>query len=773
MDWSVIAAIRTRLSQRLDPARSRWIEVGWGVACLVFATLLRWSLEPWLHNRGSYGMYFMAAIAAAWYAGWLSGTFTLTAGTLLGTTLFPVGGVLNADSPSYLVGLFFYLLLGELLVTLVSAQLYQRRRANRNEAEAASRRKWLDAVLASIGDGVIVLDLDERVVEINRVAESLTGWESAEAIGRPLGEIARFVGEMTFRTAEQPIFDPLTSSSVIAPIEPSMMLTRDHREIAVDVRRTAIRDDSGQVTGYAVAIRDETERRGVERTLRESEANFRDLADNISQFAWMADETGYLFWYNQRWFDYTGTTLDEMKGWGWRAVHHPDHVDRVTQKYRQHIESGEPWEDTFPLRSRDGDYCWFLSRARPVRDESGRIVRWFGTNTDVTDQRRLDEALRQADQRKDEYVAMLAHELRNPLAAIRSTIDALRLTSGDPSVLATSTDDLTRQVGQVVHLIDDLLDVSRIGHGKINLQRRVVSLREVAITTLAIAQPLIDAQKHKLTTALPEEQVWLDADPVRLAQALSNVLINAAKYTDSGGHISFRGNVYGTDLILRVKDNGVGLDAAALGLIFEPFHQIRTTIDRAQGGLGLGLTLVKHLIEQHGGTVSAHSDGIGRGSEFLIRLPVATAAGDKPEQRVIDGTHAAPKAKSKSHRVLIADDNQAAAGALARVVRLLGHEVSVVFDGLAAKDALLAEPLDVAILDIGMPKMTGHEVARAVREAAVPDQPLLVALTGWGKPQDRDRSREAGFDHHLVKPVELDALRSILDGVPSAGAPRT
>src|SRR5262249_11910871 len=294
-----------------------------------------------------------------------------------------------------------------------------------------------------------------------------------------------------------------------------------------------------------------TERKRTERTLRESEDRFRTLADNMAQLAWMADESGWIFWYNRRWFNYTGTTLEEMQGGGWQKVHHPDHLNRVVEKFRRSIATGEVWEDTFPLRGKDGHFRWFLSRAIPIRDKAGRVLRWFGTNTDVTEQREAEESLKEADRRKDEFLAMLAHELRNPLAPIRNAVQVMGAVGPQQQDLHWARAVVDRQVQHLGRLVDDLLDVSRISRGKIKLQKEPVELSEVVARAVETTLPFIENKRHELSVVMPTDPVRLEGDPVRLAQVLGNLLNNAAKYTDEGGRIELLGRHEGDHVVLR------------------------------------------------------------------------------------------------------------------------------------------------------------------------------------------------------------------------------
>ena len=307
--------------------------------------------------------------------------------------------------------------------------------------------------------------------------------------------------------------------------------------VPVMVNIDPIVNQHGRVIGAINVFYDVSEIKRAEDALRDSEERFRMLADHMAQLAWTCDQLGNTTWYNRRWFDYTGLSFEETKDWGWTSCHHPDHLDHVVASVTRSRETGEPWEDTFPLRGKDGQYRWFLSRAVPIRDETGRIVRWFGTNTDVTEQRAAEEALRDADRRKDEFLAMLAHELRNPLAPIRTGLQVVQLYGDDRETTASTLEMMDRQVQQLVRLIDDLLDISRITRGKIELRREPCDLRTILSMAIEGSRPAIEAAGLEITVSMPRQDVELDADPARLSQVFLNLLINAAKYTDRGGHI--------------------------------------------------------------------------------------------------------------------------------------------------------------------------------------------------------------------------------------------
>ncbi len=378
----------------------------------------------------------------------------------------------------------------------------------------------------------------------------------------------------------------------------------------------------------------------------------------------------------------------------------------------------------------------------------------------AVDNARLYGELQEVDRRKDEFLAMLAHELRNPLAPITNAVQILKMPQADAAVIGRARDMMERQVQQLTRLVDDLLDVSRIMRGKIELRKERLDLAAAVTRAVETAQPLIEASGHELTVSLPSEPVPLDADPVRLAQVIANLLNNAAKYTEPGGKIWLTAAREGDEAVVRVKDTGIGIAPALLAHIFDLFVQADHARGRAQGGMGIGLTLVRSLVGLHGGRVEAHSDGPNRGSEFVIRLPALPQAG---QSRAAEPA-APPDAAPARRRVLVVDDNADAADSLALVLRLEGQEVCVAHDGTKALELAAAFRPEVVFLDLGMPGMDGYEVARRLRGQPGLEQVVLVALTGWGQDEDRRRTREARFDHHLTKPADPEALRRLLSG---------
>ena len=518
------------------------------------------------------------------------------------------------------------------------------------------------------------------------------------------------------------------------------------------------------------------DRKQVEHALRESEDRFRTLADNMSQLAWIADAKGSVYWYIQRWYDYTGTTLEEMQGWGWKNVHHPDHVNRVVAGIQRSWDTGEPWEDTFPVRGKDGNYRWFLSRARPIRDAQGNIVRWFGTETDVTEQREMaNKIAQQAEQladesrRKDEFLAMLSHELRNPLAPIRSAVHLLRIheRGSENAIQRQAHDIIERQVGNLTKLIGDLLEVSRVISGRIHLDLTTLDLSQVVKHAVETVMPVIEQRKHELVLHHCDEPIWAHADATRMEEVLINLLNNAAKYTADGGRIEVWCERIPGDKFaqVRVRDNGVGIDEQLLPRIFDLFTQADRSLARTAGGLGIGLSLVHRLVELHGGTVEAYSPPKEStvGSEFIVKLPLA------PSPLGTEALEADPAPSPNGMRVLVVDDNIDSVMMLVTILREKGYAVQSAHTGPDGLKVAQQWRPDVVLLDIGLPGLSGYEVARRLRTVPLDGSDRgeifrgrIIAVTGYGRGSDITRAREAGFDAHLAKPYRLEELEKLM-----------
>jgi PAS domain S-box-containing protein len=538
---------------------------------------------------------------------------------------------------------------------------------------------------------------------------------------------------------------------------------------AFAIHAIPVLEPTGEVREWVGVHTDVTEQRQFESQLRERERRFAALANSIPQLAWTNRADGTQEFFNRQWYEYTGLTPTEsIRLDVWQRVVHPQDYPHSSQLWVEALRTGTPYEAEFRMRRHDGVYRWFLVRANADRDDTGSIIEWFGTCTDVDaskrteeDLRRTEASLREADVRKDVFLATLSHELRNPLAPIRTAARLLEMPTLSAGDLERSRAIITRQVRHMASLLEDLLDVSRITRGALTLKKQPVDVQQRIAEAIETVQPALEAKHQRLQVHLPPDPVELNADPVRLVQIVANLLANASKYTPEGGDITLVARRVDEQLVLSVRDTGIGLAQENLSKVFEMFTRISAAGDRTEGGLGIGLALVKGLAELHEGKVEAHSEGIGRGSEFRIVLPwpanasASRATGEQP---------AAPKPKvaTSGLRIVVADDNRDAAETLGMLLSAAGYQVELCHSGSEAVSRIAQWRPDVAILDIGMPGMDGFEVARRVRKQSWGDGIRLIALTGWGQMEDQHASRSAGFDHHLTKPVDLPQLEQVI-----------
>lgn len=618
--------------QAVIPQPSALKRYGSALLTIAIATLLGWWFESLLAGSG-FMIYFAAVVIASWLGGLGPSLLALTSSLLISIWLFePVPGSVPDPPLKVIAGLGVYFFVGITTALLSESMRSAQRRAEALAAEALRQREQMRTTLACIGDAVIVTDRQGRLTMMNAIAESLTGWQTAEALGQPLDAVFRISNEQTGAPVENP----------------------------------------------------------VERVLREG------------TIVGLANHT--------------------------------------------------------VLHAKDGGQRPIDDSAAPVRDAQGSMLGVVLIFRDVSERRRAEQALRDADRRKDEFLAVLSHELRNPLAPIRMATEVLRLPAVDAAQAAWAHEVIDRQVQHLVRLVDDLLDVSRIMRGKIEMRKEPTDIRTIVSRATEIAQPLIDEKQHELTVEAPPEKIMAHVDPVRLVQVIGNLLTNAAKYTPPQGRIWLTSERADDEAIVRVRDTGMGIPAELMPRVFELFIQGSPSANGSQGGLGIGLTLVKKLVELNDGRVEVASDGPGKGTEFVIRLPIAESTAAEPQS---DGPSPAEVAV-ESRRVLVVDDNADAAEALAMLLRLKGHAVECCHDGPSALDAVKTRRPEFVFLDIGMPGMDGLEVARRLRTEPEGSAIVIVAVTGWGQEADRRRTAEAGFDHHLVKPVSAADVHRLL-----------
>ena len=866
----------------------RALPYGLGVAALVAALLL--SLLPVWCPRYPFLLFYPCVALAAWYGGLVPGLVATGVSTaVLWFVLEPLG-LLVPQGPWDLLGWGVFVAVN-VFISGVSEGLHRaRRRAEAARDAARTSAAGAQAFFEAASVGTAQADLRGRFLRVNARLSQITGYSHEELL------------RMSFLDVTHPDDREATRQAAAAFCHArdyrleKRYLRKDGSVVWVDVSAAPVRDATGRLLYTVAVIQDITARHQYEEELESSEHRFRSLVSATAQVVWRANADGFVVEDSPTWRAYTGQTFEEFKGRGWMDAVHPDDCERVRADVLAAVQGREPFESEYRLRRPDGSWAWTVARGTPVLDADGAIREWIGTNTDITDRKRADEALRTSEARlraaldvggigiwerdmerglgywsptafaimgiaadvtppderawravvhpddigaveaewmrardardeyhythriirpdgvvrwldargrffydedgtplrmlgafvdvtdrkmaeaeredllgiaeraradaeagsraKDEFLAMLGHELRNPLAAVRNAVVTAQL---DGARRERSLEIARRQADQLARLLDDLLDVARITQGRIALRREPTYLAGIVARALETTRAVVEERGHALDVRLLADDVRVDADPARIEQAIVNLITNAAKYTEPGGRIGLEMRRDGTDAVLAVRDSGIGIAPDMLPYVFDLFAQAERGLDRAQGGLGIGLTIVKRVIELHGGRVDARSDGVGRGAEFVVRLPALPAA---PAE-----TAAAPLSRPRETvraRILVVEDNVDAAETLGALLELLGHEVHVAHDGPAALELARAKTPRVLLVDIGLPGMDGYEVARRAREDPQLRGAILFALTGYGRDEDRKAALDAGFDGHLVKPVTVEALEEVV-----------
>lgn len=559
----------------------------------------------------------------------------------------------------------------------------------------------------------------------------------------------------------------LAASQTLTPFDAEYRLrNKEGRYRFVVAKGVPLLNPDGSVRAWIGNCTDITQRRDDERSMALLKAAVESANDAVIITERRLELPGPRIEYvNPAFCAMTGYSFDEAIGQTPRILQGARTDRALIDRLRRDLKARQEFAGETVNYRKDGTPYHVEWRISPLRDNAGRVLKWVAVQRDVTSRRRDEEALREADRRKDEFLATLAHELRNPLAPVRTGLEVMKLAPANGVAAVKARDMMERQLTHMVRLIDDLLDVSRISRGKVELKREKVKLHAIIDAAIETSRPSIDAGGHVLNVELPRDSILLNGDFTRLSQVVSNVLTNAAKYTPDGGTICLSVRCEGETAVIEVSDTGVGIPQNMLSEVFEMFAQVNKTLDRSQGGLGIGLALVKRLVEMHDGTIEVASDGPAKGSTFTIRLPTAAGECSDPDSP----SKSLPATYAGGRRVFVVDDNVDGAETLAMMLQISGHEVKTAHDGY---DALVHVPEfnpDVVFLDIGLPGMNGYEVAKKLRENPKLDNAILVALTGWGSDADKAKSKEAGFDFHLTKPVEPCAVEKLLsETVPKA-----
>jgi PAS domain S-box-containing protein len=595
----------------------------------------------------------------------------------------------------------------------------------------------------------VVITNEERVLDANQLYLDMIGYSMEELRA---GKVLRAnLTPPEYKWLDQRGLAELRVTGSSLPYEKEYV-RRDGSRVPVLLGSTTLTHEPLTWIGFVVDL---TEQKHTERALRESEEQLRALTQASPVFLFTMTPEGRYSYASRYFYEFTGQGSDAVLGSGWLQALHPDDVSKVRETWQSCLATGDPYENEYRLRRADGVYRWFKARAIAVRDESRKITAWYGGAVDIHQQKEVQAEILAADRRKGEFLAILAHELRNPLAPINNAVEVLKRISPNDSPLRELYMIVDRQLQHLTHILDDLLDVTRISTGKIQLRKAPVNIRSVVEQALQTTKQLLETRGHQLELAMPQYRLLVNGDQVRLTQVLVNLLNNAAKYTPHGGSLVLQVTQEHDQAVIRVRDNGAGIDPALLNNIFDLFTQAQAVA--GQEGLGIGLAIVRQLVELHGGRAEAHSEGLGRGSEFVVRLPLL-------EQSELSATDSAPaievrpSGEEQRSRVLIVDDNLDHVETLTTLLDLEGFEVRSAPDGKAALEKLREFDAQIILLDINMPILDGYSVARKIRE--LPDGPdkKLIAITGYGQNVDRERTADAGFSHHLVKPINFDQL---------------
>ena len=630
------------------------------------------------------------------------------------------------------------------------------------------------SIVDHVVDGIITIDQRGIIESFNRAAERLFGYSASEVIGK---NVKLLMPEL-YRTGHDGYIGNYISTGQAKIIGIGREVSgqrKDGSTFPMDLAVSEFR--LGERRFFTGIVRDITERKLADDVLRASEARKTSILKTSLDAILTIDSEGKVLEMNPAAESMFGYAADELLGQNLKMLmpepYQSEHDGYIANYLRtgqakiigigREVVGRRKDGSTFPMELAVVTYeldkrQFFTGFVRDISREKENEKRVYDLLTE----------LREADRKKDEFLATLAHELRNPLAPLRNMLEVMKRADGSRDLPRQARETMERQLGHLVRLVDDLLDMSRITRNRLELRKERVELASVIDAAVEICRPLVEGATHKITVTLPPEPIYLDADPVRLSQVFSNLLDNACKYTEPGGRVTVIAERRGSDVVVKVTDNGIGIPPDMLGSVFDMFTQVDRSLERSQDGLGIGLTLVKRLVEMHSGTVAAFSEGPSRGSEFVVRLPVLIG-----NEQIKEPLPTADARVTMARRILVVDDNRDSAQSLDALLKLTGNDTHVAYDGLQAVGAAEQFRPDVALLDIGLPKLNGLEVARRIREQPWGKDMVLVAMTGWGQDNDRHRSKAAGFDHHMAKPVDFNLLMRLLAEAPTTNTSRS
>jgi len=638
------------------------------------------------------------------------------------------------------------------------------RQVERERHDQLLTARRLASIVESSELAVIAKNLEGVIEAWNAAAERLFGYTPAEAVGR---HISLVIPQERLAEEDQ-IIATLKAGKRVEHFE-TERVRADGQRVAVSLTVSPIKDDEGNVIGASKIVRDITRERQAE-----AERNrLITLIENSTDFIAIFDLDAVPIFVNRAGLALAG--LDNVwsarRATAWEFFFPEDQARIRDELFPRVLRSGHAEIEARFRHFKTGEARWMAYKLLALRDEAGEPIAVGTVSQDITLRKKLEDNLRSlaaelsaTDKRKDEFLATLAHELRGPLAPLTNVLELWKRT-GNRQQLQQARDTMERQLGQLVRLVDDLLDLSRVTHDRLELRKSRVELKTVIEHATEACGPSIDKRQQRLSVTVPEEPCPLHADAARLAQVFANLLNNASKYTDWGGEISLTAQRDGSEIVIRVRDTGIGIPPNKLESVFEMFTQVGGSLDRSQGGLGIGLTLVKRLVGLHDGSVEARSEGPGKGSEFVVRLPVEEAALPAPEAT-------APQTETKRRKILVVDDNTDTAESMSKLLQFAGHAAVAVHDGASAIEAAEKHRPEVVLLDIGLPKMDGHEVCRRLRDLPRGKELVVIAVTGWGQGDEQRKWQDAGFDAHLVKPARFEALAALLSSLerPSSAA---